>query len=158
MVDAEWGARKSNRLTRLIRNAEYAITEARIEDVEYSLDRKQDKAQIARLSTCEYIPEHHNIILLGASGAGKTYLACAFGQSANRNFFSVKYVRLPDLLAEVAIARGDGSYRKVMKQYRNANLLILDEWLLYPLKESEARDLLGIVEARYGHGSIVFCS
>jgi len=158
LVDAEWAARKSNRLTRLIRNAEYAIAEACIEDVEYSPDRKLDKAQIARLSTCEYIPKHHNIILLGASGAGKTYLACAFGQSANRNFFSVKYVRLPDLLAELAIARGDGSYRKLMKQYKNVNLLILDEWLLYPLKESEARDLLEIAEARHGHGSIIFCS
>lgn len=93
--------------------------------------------------------ECHNIIILGATGSGKTYLANAFGMTANRNFYTVKYVRLPDLLGELAIARGEGNYRKVIKVYKQVKLLILDEWLLYPLKESEARDLLEITEARY---------
>jgi len=158
IVDAEWAARKSNRLTRLIRNADFAIPGASIEDLEFHPERKLDQTQIIRLASCAYIPEYHNIILLGASGAGKTYLACALGMAACRSFYAVKYVRLPDLLAEFAIARGDGSYRQVMKKYKKASLLILDEWLLFPLKDSEARDVLEIVEARHKLASTVFCS
>lgn len=78
--------------------------------------------------------------------------------SANRNFYSVKYIRLPDLLNELAIARGDGSYRKIIKQYKKVKLLILDEWLLFPLKESEAWDLFEIVELRHKQASTIFCS
>jgi DNA replication protein DnaC len=158
LVDTEWAARKSKRLVRLIRNADYAISSACIEDIEYNPDRKLDKAQITRLATCQYIQECHNILILGATGAGKTYLGCAFGIAANRSFYTVKYIRLPELLTELAIARGDGSYRKVMKQYKQTKLLILDEWLLFPLKESESRDLLEIVEARHKRASTIFCS
>ena len=89
---------------------------------------------------------------------GKTYIASALGMAASRAFLTVRYVRLPDILTELAIARGDGSYRKVMKQYKQVKLLILDEWLLFPLKETEARDLLEIVEARCKRASTIFCS
>ena len=78
--------------------------------------------------------------------------------SAVRNFLPVKYIRLPELLTELAIARGNGTYRKVVQQYKKPALLILDEWLLYPLKETEARDLLEIAEARYKKASTIFCS
>lgn len=158
LVDVEWAKRKSNKLTRLIRKAELHMTDACIENIEYHADRKLDKTQIARLSTCTYIQEKHNIIVLGASGAGKTYFSCAFGIAACRNFYSVKYVRLPDLLNELAVARGEGIYQKVMKLYKQVSLLILDEWLLVPLTNSEARDLLEIVEARHKRGSTIFSS
>jgi DNA replication protein DnaC len=158
IVDAEWATRKSNRLTKLIKNADFAITDAGVEDIDYGPDRKLDRNQIARLASCAYILEAHNILLLGASGAGKTYLACAFGITACRRHYSVKYVRLPDLLTELAIARAENNYRKVIQQYRKVKLLILDEWLLYPLKETEARDLLEIVEARHRIAATIFCS
>lgn len=158
LADAEWTARKNNRLKRLIRSADYAFPNACLEDVEYHADRRLDKALIARLGTCGYIDEFHNIIILGATGSGKTYLANAFGMTASRNFYTVRYVRLPDLLGELAIARAEGTYRKVMKQYRQVKLLILDEWLLYPLKEPEARDLLEIAEGRCKKASTIFCS
>lgn len=158
MVDTEWSKRKNNRLTRLIRKADLHFTHACIEDIEYHADRKLDKMLITRLSTCTYIQEKHNIIVLGASGAGKTYLSCAFGIAACRNFYSVKYIRLPDLLNELAVARGEGIYKKVMKQYKQVGLLILDEWLLMPLTSTEARDLLEIVEARHKRGSTIFSS
>lgn len=158
LADAEWTARKNNRLKRLIRSADYAFPNACLEDVEYHADRRLDKALIARLGTCGYIDEFHNIIVLGATGSGKTYLANAFGMAASRNFYTVRYVRLPDLLGELAIARAEGTYRKVMKQYRQVKLLILDEWLLYPLKEPEARDLLEIAEGRCKKASTIFCS
>lgn len=99
-----------------------------------------------------------NIILKGASGNGKTYLACAFGIAACSQFHKVKYVRLPDLLDDLAVARGEGIFQKVTKPYKKVNLLILDEWLLTPLKGNEARDLLEIVESRHQHGSTIFCS
>jgi DNA replication protein DnaC len=159
LVDAEWAARKSNRLKRLIHNAHYAISGACVEDIAYHADRKLDKALVTRLAACSYIHENHNVIILGATGVGKTYLACAFGIAASRNFFTVRYVRLPDLFSDLALARADGSYRKVIKHYTQVKLLILDEWLLFPLKETEARDLLEIIEARHSsQGSTIFCS
>ena len=158
LVDAEWAARKTNRLRRLIQNAGYEISGACIEDIEYHSDRRLDKAQIARLATCKYIDEHHNIIILGATGNGKTYLANAFGMAASRNFYTVRYIRLPELLGELAIARGEGRYQKAVKQYKQAKLLIIDEWLLFPISESDARDILDIVNARHKRASTIFCS
>lgn len=158
IVDAEWTSRRNNRLTRLLKNAGFSEPGACLEDIEYHADRKLDKAFIARLGTCNFIDEHHNILVLGATGSGKTYIANALGVTAGRNFYSARYVRLPDLLAELSIARAEGDYRKVMISYRQARLLILDEWLLYPLKDSEARDLLEITEARYKKASTIFCS
>jgi len=158
MVDAEWASRKNNRLTRLMRAADYAFPNACLEDIEYRADRQLDKALITRLGTCNYLEENRNILILGATGSGKTYLANALGATASRNFHTVRYVRLPDLFNELVIARAEGTYRKVMKSYRQTKLLILDEWLLYPLKDAEARDLLEIAEARYKKASTIFCS
>lgn len=158
MVDAEWFSRKSNRLNRLISSAGFAITGACIEDVEYHSDRKLDREQIISLSSCEYIAEKHNIILLGASGAGKSFLGCALGMAACRNYYTVKYIRLPELLTELAVARGEGVYKKVMNGYKKVSLLILDEWLLTPLQNGEARDLLEIVECRHKQSSTIFSS
>lgn len=158
LVDMEWSRRKNNRLSSLIRKSDFQHSNACIEDVEYHADRKLDRTQILRLATGAYIQDKLNIIIMGASGAGKTYLACAFGIAACRNFYPVKYVRLPELLNELAVARGEGIYQRVMKTYKKIPLLILDEWLLVSLKESEARDLLEIVEARHQKGSTIFCS
>ncbi len=158
LVDAEWASRKNNRLTRLIRKADFVFPGACLEDIEYHADRKLDKSLITRLGACTFIDEHHNIIILGATGSGKTYLANAFGMAASRSFHTVRYIRLPELLAELAVARAEGTYRKVMRQYRALKLLILDEWLLYPLKETEARDLLELAEGRYKKASTIFCS
>ncbi len=127
LVDAEWISRKNNRLKRLIRKADYVFPGASLEDIEYHSDRKLDKAMITRPGTCSYIGDCRNIIVLGATGSGKTYLTHVFGITANRNFYTVRYVRLPELLAELALARAEGTYRKVLKQYRQVKLLILDE-------------------------------
>ena len=128
LVDAEWTTRKNNHLARLIKKAGYAIPGACMEDIEYLPERKLDKAQLTRLTSCSYIQESHNIVLLGATGAGKTYIACALSMAASR------------------------------KKFKKIKLLILDEWLLYPLKESEARDVLELVEARTKTASTIFCS
>ena len=158
LVDAEWAARKSNRLTRLIRKASFEFPGAALENVEYHSDRKLDQALIVRLGTCGYINKCRNIIILGATGNGKTWLSNAFGIAACRDFQTVRYVRLPELLAELAVARTEGTYSKVIAAYKKVKLLILDEWLLYPLKDIEARDLLEIAESRHKKASTIFCS
>ena len=158
LVDAEWARRKHNRLQKLIKNGCFKFSNASIPDVEYHEDRKLDRSEILRLASCSYINENRNIIIMGASGNGKSWLACAFGIAACQNYYSVRYIRLPELLDELAIARGSGTFKKVIKLYKSVRLLILDEWLLTPLRDQEARDLLEIIEARYQCASTIFCS
>jgi DNA replication protein DnaC len=158
LVDTEWITRKNNRLKRLIYRADFPISGACVEDIEYRADRKLDREQILQFATCAYLTERHNIIILGATGAGKTYLGCALGIAACRHSYSVKYIRLPDILNELSVARGEGIFQKVMQGYKKTDLLILDEWLLTPLTDSESRDLLEIVEARHGRCSTIFSS
>jgi len=158
LVDAEWDARRANSLKRMIRKASYFCQDAALENIDYSQDRQLDKALIARLGSCNYISEHHNIIIVGATGSGKTYLACAFGMAANRNFIPSRYIRLPDLLGELAIARSEGTYRKLVRHYQRVSLLILDEWLLYPLRENEVAEVMELIEKRQKRTSTVFCS
>jgi DNA replication protein DnaC len=158
LVYAEWSRRKHNRLQRLIRMAGFKFSNASVAGIEYHADRKLDRSEILRLSSCSYINEYHNIIIMGAAGNGKSWLACAFGIAACKQFYPVKYVRLPELLDEFAIARGEGSFQKTIRQYKRVKLLILDEWLLTPLRAQETRDLLEIIEARYQTSSTIFCS
>jgi DNA replication protein DnaC len=158
LTDIEWTSRKNNRLKKLIKEAQFDQPEAYIAGIDYTAQRQLDPALIARLATCNYIAEKHNVIILGAAGSGKSYLGCALGMEACKQFYSVKYVRLPDLLTDMAIARGEGNIKKLLQQYLKVNLLILDEWMLIALKESEARDLLEIIHYRHKKASTVFCS
>lgn len=158
VVDSEWNQRKNNKLALLLHQAGFSDSSACIENIEYHADRELDKSLIVRLSTCNYVHEKHNVIVLGASGAGKSYMACALGVAACRNFIKTKFMRLPDLLNDIAVARGQGTYKKFMSQLKKLQLLILDEWMLVPLTETEARDLLEIVEARHKRASTIFVS
>ena len=158
LVDCEYLKRRNALLQRLIRGANFKAPAACMEDIEYHADRKLDKETLVRLASCAYINEHRNVIVMGATGVGKTYLGCALGNAACRKFLKVKYVRLPELLVELSIARGDGSYRRLMSQYKKYRLLILDEWLLMPLDVQSALDILEIVEMRHEHSSTIFIS
>ena len=149
--------RQSNKLNRFIRNAHFAVPSATVEGIEYHEDRKLDKAQMLRFATCQYIDEGHHIILKGASGNGKTYIACALGNAACRRFKKVQYIRMPELLDELSIARSGGTLKKVLESYKKKDLLILDEWLIRPLSPQESYDMLEIVEARC-HKSTIFCT
>jgi len=158
LVDIEYTTRKNNRKKRLIKNADLDQPQANVHDINYTSGRKLNKKLIERLAGCEYIKEGHNVIITGATGSGKSYLSCALGMEACKSYFSTKYRRLPELLAELAIARGEGKFKETIKQYQKYTLLILDEWLLVKLTESEARDLLEIIHARHHKASTIFCS
>lgn len=160
LIDHEYDRRKSNKLNRLIKQATFNEPTAAIEDIEYHPDRNLDKDLILELATGNYIRNHHNIILMGASGNGKTWISNAFGVHACRQFYKVKYIRLPELLDELAVAKyeADGSFRKLVQKYRKIDLLILDEWLLTELSEQDVLHVLEIVEARLKRTSTIFCS
>jgi DNA replication protein DnaC len=158
VVDAEWARRKSNQLNRLIKKATLRYPNACVEDIEYHTDRRLEQSQILRLATGNYIHEKLNVILMGASGAGKTFIGCALGNGACRHLYATKYIRLPELLTDLAIARGEGNYKRVIANYKKVSLLIIDEWLLVPLTITESRDLLEIIEARHQNASTIFIS
>ena len=158
LVNAEWNCRQNNKLLRCIREARFAAHGAMIEDIEYHEDRHLDKAQILRFASCQFIEENHHIIFKGASGSGKTFLACALGNAACRKLKSVRYIRLPELLEELALAQAAGELKKTIKMYQKYDLLILDEWLIRCLTPQESYSLLEVIEARCSKGAMVFCT
>ncbi len=158
LVDIEYTSRKNNRLRRLIRNAEFEQSDASIMDINYTAGRKLNKSLIQRLAACEYIAEHRNVFITGATGGGKSYMACAFGMEACKQYYTVKYIRLPDLLLDLEFARSDGSYKRVMEKYTKPVLLILDEWLLLKLSEPESKDIFELLHKRRKKSSTIFCS
>lgn len=162
LVDAEWNQKQANKLNRCINNAHFGIASATIENIEYFPDRKLDKTQIIRFSTCNFIDDNQHIIIRGATGCGKTYLACAIGKSACRKFKKVRYIRMSELLDELNIARANGNEKKVVDSYCRADLLIIDDWLIKTLNQQQAFDLLEIIEGRsrqkFGHESMIICS
>ena len=160
IVDAEWNRRQKNKLAKHIHDAGFSITDACMEGIEYIPDRKLDKTQMLRFQTCKFIEDGHHIILKGATGSGKSYIGCALGNAACRKFYTVKYIRLPELLDELNVAKGLGTFKKTVKIYQKVNLLILDEWLIRPLEQQESYHLLEIIEARIksNRGSMIFCT
>ena len=157
LVEREATERASRRLTARLRRAKLR-EQAAIEDIDWRVRRGLDKGQILRLASCQWIADHLNVLVTGKAGVGKTFLACAFGHKACREGYTVLYLRVPRLFRALAIARGDGSYEKLLKQYARTDLLVLDDWGLAPLGPTERRDLLEILEDRYGARSTIVAS
>lgn len=148
MIDSEWESRQHRRLTRRLQLAKLRY-KASLEDIDFKTKRGLDRKVVTALSSCDWIRESRNLIISGPTGVGKTYLACAIAERACRSGLSAWYLRLPRLLHELAVSRGDGSYGRLLTKLTKTNLLIIDDWLLSPLKENERRDLLEVVEDRY---------
>ena len=148
LVDREITARDNRRLTTRLRQAKLRQT-ACIEDIDYRHPRGLDKSLMARLATCQWVREPHNVLITGSTGIGKTWLGCAWEHKACREGLTALYLRLPRFLPELASAKGDGRYGKVLTTLAKTDLLILDDWGLAPLSDEQRRDLLEIIEDRH---------
>ena len=158
LVDAEWTDRQNKRLTRLLREAKLRISGACLEDVEYAKERKIERALMRQLATGRWIEAHQNVVITGATGVGKTYMACALAQQACRLGHRVLYRRAPRLFDELALARADGTYPKLLARFARTEVFVLDDWGLAPVKDLERRDLLEIMEDRHGLRSTIWTS
>ena len=158
IVGAEETTRRKNTVKRRITSAKFSDSGASIEGIEYHQDRELDKSLITKLATCSYIQENHHVVLKGATGSGKTYIANALGVAACRKLYKVRYAHLSDMMNEYALARAMNTQSKVKSAYEKLDLLIIDEWLLRPLSESESYDLLEIIETRTRKGAMILCT
>jgi DNA replication protein DnaC len=149
LVDREILARGNRRIQNLLRSAKLR-QQACIENMDYLHPRNLNKSQFNSLMTCDFIRQHHNLIITGPTGCGKSYLACVVGHQACRQGLSVKYIRLPRFLEELSIAHADGSYGKLLGQILKVDLLIFDDFALEPaLNPEQRRDLFTIIEDRH---------
>jgi DNA replication protein DnaC len=147
LVDSEWNYREQRKLKRRLDAAKLRY-QASLEDVDFKHPRGLDRQQVLSLGNCGWIRNRHNLVIAGPTGIGKSYLACAFVERACRRGLTAGYVRLPRLLQQLAVARGDGSYARILARLAKFELLAIDDWLLAPLRDPERRDLMEVVEDR----------
>lgn len=157
LADAEWIDRENRRLANRLRTAKFREA-ACVEDIDYRPARGVSKTAVLDLSTCRWIAAHEALVVTGATGTGKTYLACALGQKACRDGFSVIYTRAARLYDDLYQAKGDGSYRRMLARLAKARLLIIDDFGLEPLDADARRNLLEVLEDRYGVSSTLITS
>ena len=158
LVDAEWLARENARLRRALKDAKLRLASACVEDIEYAAKRALDKALIRQLASCRWVAEHQNVIISGKTGTGKTYIACALAQQACRKGYRAIYRRAPRLFQELALARADGTYPRLLARLARTDVLIIDDWALSPLTAEQRNDVLEILEDRYGGRSTIVAS
>jgi len=157
LLDRELSNRQDRRLKARLRYARLRH-HAAVEDVDYRTPRGLDRALFQKLALGGWIEAKQNLIVEGPTGVGKSWLACALGHKACRDNHSVLYQRIPRMFADLALARGDGRYPRLMRALGGVKLLILDDWGLEPLGPEQRRDLLEIAEDRYGRGATLITS
>lgn len=157
LVDREQTERENRRLKARLAQAHLRQT-ASVEDVNLKLPRGLDKALFRSLSSCQWVAKHHNLLITGKTGVGKSYLACALAQKACRDGYRVLYVRVTRLLSELGLAKGDGRYPKLLASLARTDLLVLDDWGLQPFSDGQRRDLLEILDDRYDRRSTLVTS
>lgn len=148
LVDAEWLSRENKRLATALREAKLRLSQACVEDIDYAPRRELDRALLRQLATGRWIAEHHTVVITGATGTGKTYLACALAQQACRQGYRALYRRVPRLCEELTLAHADGSYIRLLARFARVDVLVLDDWGLGTLRDQDRRDLLEILEDR----------
>ena len=157
LVDAEWTAREQRKLQRRLNTAKLRYP-ATLEAVDFTHPRRLNRQQVLTLGACAWIAERHNLLLIGPTGIGKSFLSCAFVERACRRGFTARYVRMPRLLHELAVGRGDGSYTRLLTRLAKLDLLAIDDWMLAPLRDAERRDLTEVIEDRAERASTLIAS
>jgi DNA replication protein DnaC len=158
LVDAEMLARENARLVKNLKDAKLRIADACMEGIDFPRSREVDKAVVRTLETCRWISEHQTVIVTGATGTGKSYIACALAHQACRKGLRAMYRRVPRLFDELRLARADGSYPRLLARIAKIDLIVLDDFAIAPLTDESRRDLLEILEDRYGLRATVFTS
>jgi len=158
LVEAEWLARENARLTRTLKTAKLKLSQACLEALDYPARRELDKALVRQLATGRWIAEHHHLLITGATGTGKTFVACALAHQACRQGYRALYWRVSRLFHALALARADGTYTRLLAKLARVDVLVLDDLALTPLQEAERRDLLEVLEDRYGTRSTIVTS
>jgi DNA replication protein DnaC len=158
LLDREVANRNTRRFQTRLRAARLRHSQAAIEDVDYRTPRRLDKALFQQLATCRWIAEHRGLLISGPCGVGKSWLSCALAQKACRDGYTVHYARAPRLFAELELAHGDGRFARLFRTLIKTDLLILDDWGPDRLTASQRRDLMEIIEDRYGRGSTLITS
>lgn len=149
LVDAEALARENARLTKNLKDAKLRLSNACIEGIDFARERQLDKSLVRQLATCRWVEEHQTVIITGATGTGKSYIACALAHQACRKGFRVFYRRVPRLFDELRLARADGTYPRLLARIARTDVLVLDDFAIGPLTEEARRDLLEVLEDRY---------
>jgi DNA replication protein DnaC len=158
LLDREVASRDTRRFQTRLRAARLRHGQAAIEDVDYRTPRRLDKALFQQLVTCRWLTDHRNLLVTGPCGVGKSWLSCALAQKACRDGYSVHYARIPRLFADLELAHGDGRFPRLFRTLVKSDLLILDDWGPDRLTPSQRRDLMEIIEDRYGRGSTLITS
>jgi DNA replication protein DnaC len=158
LVDAEWLARENKRLARALQEAKLKLPHACIEAIDYPARRELDKAIIRQLATCRWVQEHQAVLVTGPTGTGKSFIACALAQQACRKGYRAYYRRASRLFDDLRLARADGTYGRLLGKLARTDVLVLDDWGLAPVHDQERRDLLEILEDRYGTRSTIVTS
>ena len=158
LIDAEVINRKNCRIKQYLRAAKLKYRNAFLEDIEYLANRNLERSQIATLAKNQWIEQQHNIIIEGATGTGKTYIACALAHNAIVGGYSAYYARISKLLSEIKLVRADGSYLSFLKRLTKMRVLILDDFGVAPMDTRDAQELLEIIEDRVGSGSTIITS
>lgn len=157
LVDAEWTDRERRKMSRRLKAAKLRYP-ASLENVNFQTPRGLNRQQILTLGNGRWIAEQHNLLITGPTGVGKSFLACAFVERACRRGFTAYYVRAPRLVHDLAVARGDGSYARLLTRLAKFDLLAIDDWLLHPLKDAERRDFMEVIEDRAERGSTLIAT
>lgn len=157
LVDREWAERENRRVARRVKEARLSVRAAP-EEILCDAARGLDRAVLRDLTNCQWVRSHHNLVILGPTGVGKSFLANALAQSAIRQGFRALFMRVPRLLEQLAIARASAEYSATLDRIAKIDVLILDDFLLAPMTDVERRDLLEVLEDRYGRTSTVLTS
>lgn len=157
VVDREWTDRDNRRLSRRLKDAKLA-SRASLDNVMCDPERGVDKPTLRQLSQCQWVKSKHNVIVVGKTGVGKSYVGSALADAACRAGYRALFVRVPRLLEELAMAHAAGAYASLLGKLSRIDVLVLDDFLLNPMTESERRDLLEVVEDRYDRSSTVITS